>query len=262
VFFFGALLFCVLTELVGLSRSMVFSSKMTPCFVCTQDIRRFQFTGGKNVTLRGSTDPSWGWIDGKGQAVGHLSFDISPNSDPILQWWGAVQQVNRPHGMAFNHVTGGVIRDMKIWKASQGFSHEFRIKHELPFVFIWEGKQCILSCRQVLACYFNVFICLKYRWLIGTSPPGFTVWRQFRPYLSAFKGRTAVIDCYGCTANFSCSTVRRTGPVCLVALRLYQGGSHENCKCKRKYSFHDLTVFMRRQCRIYSVSRYVFAIFL
>ncbi|KAJ7146434.1 pectin lyase fold/virulence factor [Mycena epipterygia] len=59
----------------------------------------FQFTGGKNVTLRGSTDPNWGWIDGKGQA-----------------WWDAVQQVNRPHGIAFNHVTGGVIRDMKIWK--------------------------------------------------------------------------------------------------------------------------------------------------
>lgn len=27
------------------------------------------FTGGNNVTLRGSTDPHWGWINGKGQAV-------------------------------------------------------------------------------------------------------------------------------------------------------------------------------------------------
>ncbi|KAJ7631646.1 pectin lyase-like protein [Mycena polygramma] len=59
----------------------------------------FTFTGGNNVTLRGSTDPEWGWVDGHGQA-----------------WWDAVQQVNRPHGWAFNHITNGVIRDMKLWK--------------------------------------------------------------------------------------------------------------------------------------------------
>ena len=31
--------------------------------------KRFSFNGGRNVTLRGSTDPEWGWIDGHGQAV-------------------------------------------------------------------------------------------------------------------------------------------------------------------------------------------------
>ncbi|KAJ7447202.1 pectin lyase-like protein [Mycena latifolia] len=59
----------------------------------------FTFSGGTNVTLRGSTDPKWGWVDGHGQA-----------------WWDAVQQVNRPHGWAFSHITNGVIRDMKLWK--------------------------------------------------------------------------------------------------------------------------------------------------
>ncbi|CAK5265659.1 unnamed protein product [Mycena citricolor] len=56
------------------------------------------FTGGTNVTLRGSKHPKWGWIDGHGQ-----------------QWWDANQQVNRPHGIAFSKITSGVIRDMKIW---------------------------------------------------------------------------------------------------------------------------------------------------
>ncbi|KJA19224.1 glycoside hydrolase family 28 protein [Hypholoma sublateritium FD-334 SS-4] len=59
----------------------------------------FTFTGGSNVTLRGSLDPKWGWIDGHGQ-----------------QWWDAQQQVNRPHGISFSKITNGVIRDMKIWK--------------------------------------------------------------------------------------------------------------------------------------------------
>ncbi|KAF7340907.1 Pectin lyase-like protein [Mycena sanguinolenta] len=59
----------------------------------------FTFSGGNNVTLRGSTDTEWGWVDGHGQA-----------------WWDAVQQVNRPHGWAFNDITNGVIRDMKLWK--------------------------------------------------------------------------------------------------------------------------------------------------
>ncbi|KAJ7830641.1 pectin lyase-like protein [Mycena olivaceomarginata] len=50
------------------------------------------FTGGTNVTLRGTADREWGWIDGHGQA-----------------WWDAMQQFNRPHGY-------GTIRDMKIYK--------------------------------------------------------------------------------------------------------------------------------------------------
>ncbi|TFK84946.1 glycoside hydrolase family 28 protein [Polyporus arcularius HHB13444] len=59
----------------------------------------FTFTGGTNVTLRGSTDDDWGWVDGHGQA-----------------WWDANEQTNRPHGWAFSKITTGVIRDMKLWK--------------------------------------------------------------------------------------------------------------------------------------------------
>jgi hypothetical protein len=35
-----------------------------------QRFRRFSFAGGNNITLRGSTDPKWGWVDGHGQAAG------------------------------------------------------------------------------------------------------------------------------------------------------------------------------------------------
>ncbi|ETW86713.1 glycoside hydrolase family 28 protein [Heterobasidion irregulare TC 32-1] len=55
--------------------------------------------GGNNVTLKGSTDPNWGWVDGHGQA-----------------WWDAMQQTNRPHGWAFSKIKNGTIRDMKLWK--------------------------------------------------------------------------------------------------------------------------------------------------
>ncbi|KAG6919078.1 hypothetical protein DXG01_009331 [Tephrocybe rancida] len=58
----------------------------------------FTFSGGNNVTLRGSTDPKWGWVDGHGQA-----------------WWDTQNQVNRPHGWQFNKINNGVIRDMKLW---------------------------------------------------------------------------------------------------------------------------------------------------
>ncbi|KAI0756237.1 pectin lyase fold/virulence factor [Daedaleopsis nitida] len=60
---------------------------------------RFAFNGGNNVTLRGSTDPNWGWVDAHGQA-----------------WWDAMQQTNRPHGWSFKNINNGVIRDMKLWK--------------------------------------------------------------------------------------------------------------------------------------------------
>lgn len=55
------------------------------------------FTGGNNVTLRGSTDPHWGWINGKGQA-----------------WWDKKVLKNRPSGVEFTNINNGVIRDMKI----------------------------------------------------------------------------------------------------------------------------------------------------
>ncbi|KAG6847901.1 hypothetical protein H0H93_005065 [Arthromyces matolae] len=56
----------------------------------------FTFTGGNNVTLRGSTDPNWGWIDGHDQA-----------------WWDTRNQDNRPHTFTFAKVSNGVIRDMR-----------------------------------------------------------------------------------------------------------------------------------------------------
>ena len=37
---------------------------------------RFTFTGGTNVTLRGSTDPNWGWVDAHGQAVSISEFSL------------------------------------------------------------------------------------------------------------------------------------------------------------------------------------------
>lgn len=39
-----------------------------------------------------------------------------------VQWWDAVQQVNRPHGWAFSKITNGVIRDMKLWKVALALS--------------------------------------------------------------------------------------------------------------------------------------------
>ncbi|KAH9932134.1 pectin lyase fold/virulence factor [Epithele typhae] len=55
--------------------------------------------GGTNVTLRGTTDPEWGWVDGHGQ-----------------QWWDAMEQTNRPHGWAFSKISHGAIHNMKLWK--------------------------------------------------------------------------------------------------------------------------------------------------
>jgi hypothetical protein len=35
----------------------------------TITVIRVTFIGGDNVTLRGTTDPNWGWVDAHGQAV-------------------------------------------------------------------------------------------------------------------------------------------------------------------------------------------------
>ncbi|KAF9025805.1 pectin lyase-like protein [Hymenopellis radicata] len=90
----------------------------------------FSFSGGDNVTLRGTTDPKWGWVDGKGQA-----------------WWDDMNQVNRPHGWAFKKISNGVIRDMKLWKsiawnfATSGstnlhvFNNKILIKSDNPSAF-------------------------------------------------------------------------------------------------------------------------------
>ncbi|KAF5332966.1 hypothetical protein D9758_018696 [Tetrapyrgos nigripes] len=76
------------------------SGKLTKESSHLQAFRRvFRVPGGNNVTLRGSTDPVSGWVDGHGQA-----------------WWDANQQTNRPHGWAFSKIKNGVIRDMKLFK--------------------------------------------------------------------------------------------------------------------------------------------------
>lgn len=76
---------------------------------------RFAFSGGQNVTLRGSQDDEWGWVDGHGQA-----------------WWDAGQQTNRPHGWAFSKVQGGAIHDMKLWKVFKT-SRDSAVPDELTF---------------------------------------------------------------------------------------------------------------------------------
>jgi len=57
------------------------------------------FTGGKNVTLSGSQDPTQGWMNGNGQL-----------------WWDIAQQTNRPYGWLFGNITGGVIKNLKVYK--------------------------------------------------------------------------------------------------------------------------------------------------
>lgn len=54
---------------------------------------------------------------------------------PVWKWWDAVQQVNRPHGISFSKINGGVIRDIKIWKVRKGellrFAHRWRPRSQL-----------------------------------------------------------------------------------------------------------------------------------
>ena len=44
------------------------SPQFTP-LVIRASLVRITFTGGTNVTLRGTSDPKWGWIDAHGQQV-------------------------------------------------------------------------------------------------------------------------------------------------------------------------------------------------
>lgn len=84
---------------------------------------RFRFTGGTNVTLEGSRDPHWGWVNSYGQQVGEKTQIISGRAlTEFYQWWDAMQeialQVNRPHGWGFQNIVNGEIKYMKLWQVS------------------------------------------------------------------------------------------------------------------------------------------------
>ena len=95
----------------------------SPQTVTSSVFHRFKFTGGSNVTLEGSVDPHWGWVDSHGQQVKNK---ISIVNDLALtefkQWWDVMEEatlrVNRPHGWAFWSITGGEIKYMKLWQVS------------------------------------------------------------------------------------------------------------------------------------------------
>ncbi|EKM61813.1 glycoside hydrolase family 28 protein [Phanerochaete carnosa HHB-10118-sp] len=104
----------------------------------------FAFSGGTNVTLRGTTDPNWGWVDAHGQA-----------------WWDANQQTNRPHGFAFSKVSGGAIRDMKIWKpigwnfATSGSSNVQIVNNQI-LAASTTGRRQVYTASQ---CYSRSLLC-------------------------------------------------------------------------------------------------------
>lgn len=60
--------------LVG-ARPFLSNGDLMPTFL------RFPFTGGYNVTLEGSRDPRWGWVNSHGQQVGKK---ISITGDRVL----------------------------------------------------------------------------------------------------------------------------------------------------------------------------------
>ncbi|KAJ7334759.1 pectin lyase-like protein [Mycena albidolilacea] len=79
------------------------------------------FAGGTNVTLRGTTDCEWGWINGHGQAVHclFLAFCTIQSSIPhqVVGCNGINPSPSRDMvSQYFHNITGGTIRDMKIYK--------------------------------------------------------------------------------------------------------------------------------------------------
>lgn len=56
-------------------------------------------------------------------------FDWVSSQISSIQWWDAVQQTNRPHGIAFSKINGGAIKNIKIWKASLRLPARVRDRH-------------------------------------------------------------------------------------------------------------------------------------
>ena len=79
--------------------------------------------GGSNVTLEGSTNPHWGWVNSNGQQVrSKTSITSDGGLTGCYQWWNAMQEisshVNRPFGWGFQSIQNGEIRYMKLWQVS------------------------------------------------------------------------------------------------------------------------------------------------
>src|SRR5690606_7809082 len=115
------------------------------------------------------------------------------------------------------------------------------------------GKKTILSCRQCLAFYFNVFVGCKYGCLISSGAPYFAVGNKIAPDRATLDGGTAIVDGDGGVSDFSRSSGRRT---CLF-LCPGNGGRQRKANCQREKSgghcfSHDS---VRLKCFSYNLSR-------
>ena len=63
---------------IGLPGILVSSHHILPNGNLTPTRFRFAFSGGTNVTLEGSQDPNWGWVNANGQKVGENLLIIGP----------------------------------------------------------------------------------------------------------------------------------------------------------------------------------------
>ncbi len=57
---------------------------------------RVAFSGANNVTLRGTTDTEWGWVDGHGQAVSSVLLPSSVEPLYSLYACSGGMQYNKP----------------------------------------------------------------------------------------------------------------------------------------------------------------------
>ena len=94
------------------------------------------FTGGSNVTLEGSQDPRWGWVNSNGQQVGaEISIIDGRVLTKFYQWWDVMQeltlQVNRPRGWGFQRITNGEIKYMKLWQVSVSVAGRVPLGHSI-----------------------------------------------------------------------------------------------------------------------------------
>jgi hypothetical protein len=121
-------------------RKLVSSRPFLPNDDFNSTFPRFTFTGGTNVTLEGSRDPQWGWVDSHGQQVGEkLLIAGGRVLIRVCQWWDVMQelasQVNRPHGWAFQNIVNGEIKYMKLWQVSVAMARPVLQSDLIPVPF-------------------------------------------------------------------------------------------------------------------------------